>query len=536
MVSQRKQLDRTIMTLAVLGSLVLLNVVGLAFFGRLDLTRHKQFSLSQATRSLLRELHEPLTVRAYFTKDLPPPHASNARYVRDMLEEYYAQSHGKVRFEFIDPAAEETSEDKEKRKELKQDIFGRAVREATSMERDLQQQGISPVQVRVNEDDKLEVKRAYMGLAVHFGDKKQVIPVVSDTAGLEYELTTMMRKLVRIKAPKVGLVSGHGGLSPQQDYGKAHAMLAELYEMREVDLAQDLPPDLDALLVVGPKSAFSAAEKQRLDAFMRAGHSTAFFLAAIKPSLQNLQSEDNAPELGDLLAAYGLAMEPGLMLDAECATISVAQQAGFMRINQPVRYPYILLPRSLEDGDLTRGLAQVALPFISPVQVKAPEGGAVQAQVLARSSATSWVQNPPYNLDPMQHWTPPAGGSAAATRPLMVALTGTFQGMGAAASPPAADLPKSRILLAGGAAWLTDPFFAKPNETLLLNLVDWLVRDDDLLAVRSRGLAAAPLRPVSDSGRNAAKYLNIIGLPTAFIGFGLVRWRRREARRARVTL
>ena len=534
--SQRKQIDRTVWTAAVLGSLVLINVVGLSLFGRLDLTRDRQFSLSQATRAMLADLHEPVTVRAYFTKELPPPHSSNARYVKDMLDEYYTHSHGMLRFEFIDPAAEETSEDKEKRKDVKQDIFGRQVREATSMERELQQLGIPPVQVRVNEDDKLEVKRAYMGLAVHFGDKKEIIPVVSDTAGLEYQLTTMMRKLVRIKAPRVGLVTGHAGLSPQQDFAKAHGMLAELYEMSDVDLTKDIPAELDALLVVGPKTAFTAAEKHNLDAFLVSGHSVAFFLAAIKPSLQNLQSEDNTPELSDLLAAYGLSMDPGLMLDAECATISVAQQAGFMRINQPVRYPYILLPRSLEDQALTHGLAQVVLPFMSPVQVKVPEGSNGQYEVLARSSAMSWLQGPPFNLDPMQHWTPPASGSPADARPLMVTLAGNFKGMSPQASAAAADAPKARILFTGGAAWLTDPFLAKPNETLLLNAVDWLVRDDDLLAVRSRGLAAAPLRAVSDTGRNAAKYLNIIGLPMAFVGFGLVRWRRREGRRSRITL
>ena len=533
--SQRKQIDRTVWTLAVLGSLALLNVVGLGLFGRLDLTHDKQFSLSDATRNMLHDLHEPVTVRAYFTKDLPPPHASNARYVRDMLEEYYTHSRGMLRFEFIDPAAEETTEDKEKRKDVKQDIFGRQVREATSMERDLQQLGIPPVQVRVNEDDKLEVKRAYMGLAVHFGDKKDVIPVVSDTAGLEYQLTTMMRKLVRIKAPRVGLVTGHEGMSPEQDFSKAHGTLGELYELSKVDLTNPVPADLDALLMVGPKTPFTLAERHNLDAYMSSGHSVAFFLAAIKPSLQNLQSEDNHPEIIDLLNAYGLAMEPGLVLDAECATISVAQQAGFMRINQPVRYPYILLPRSLEDESLTRGLAQVVLPFMSPVQVKVPEGSTGAVQVLARSSAMSWVQEPPFNLDPMQHWTPPANGTAADARPLMVTLTGNFKGM-VAQSNPAADAPKSRILLSGGAAWLSDPFFAKPNETLLLNTVDWLVRDDDLLAVRSRGLAAAPLREVPEAGRNAAKYFNIIGLPMTFIGFGLVRWRRRESRRSRITL
>ncbi|HCF62484.1 MAG TPA: ABC transporter permease, partial [Myxococcales bacterium] len=58
-----------------------------------------------------------------------------------------------------------------------------------------------------------------------------------------------------------------------------------------------------------------------------------------------------------------------------------------------------------------------------------------------------------------------------------------------------------------------------------------------LLAVRTRGLAAAPFdKDLTDGKRNAARYLNILGLPLAFVGFGLVRWRMRESRRSKVSL
>jgi hypothetical protein len=49
-------------------------------------------------------------------------------------------------------------------------------------------------------------------------------------------------------------------------------------------------------------------------------------------------------------------------------------------------------------------------------------------------------------------------------------------------------------------------------------------------------LSAAPLGEVSDGARSAIRYANILGMPLLFIAFGLVRWRRRESRRARVTL
>jgi len=67
-------------------------------------------------------------------------------------------------------------------------------------------------------------------------------------------------------------------------------------------------------------------------------------------------------------------------------------------------------------------------------------------------------------------------------------------------------------------------------------MMDWLVRDDALLAVRTRGLQAAPLAEVRDSTRSTIKYVNILGVPLLCVVFGLVRWRRRESRRTRVSV
>lgn len=300
--TKKKSLDRTVLALAVVGSLVLVNLIGLKLFGRLDLTRDRQFTLSEATQKVLADLVDPVTVRAYFTADLPPPYSTNARYVRDLLDEYYAHAGGNFRYEFIDPAAEETAADKEKKKEVKHDIFGRAVREATSIERELQGLGIPPVQVRVNEDDKIEVKRAYMGLAIHHGDKKEVIPLVRETTGLEYDLTTLVRKLTRAKTPKIALVGGHEGLDPQRDFGRAWQMLGQTYDLTTVDLTEtkEIPADVDAVLVVGPRTPFSDEEKRALDAFVMTGKGAAFLLDPIRPDLSTLQSEETAHGLGDL--------------------------------------------------------------------------------------------------------------------------------------------------------------------------------------------------------------------------------------------
>ena len=113
--------NRTLFVVALVGSLVLVNVLGLRLFGRLDLTKEKAYTLSKATKDTLTALEEPVVVTAYFTEQLPAPYSSNARYVRDLLEEFRAVSKGKVAFEFVDPQSQETDADKEAKKEVKTD-------------------------------------------------------------------------------------------------------------------------------------------------------------------------------------------------------------------------------------------------------------------------------------------------------------------------------------------------------------------------------------------------------------------------------
>ena len=225
--------------------------------------------------------------------------------------------------------------------------------------------------------------------------------------------------------------------------------------------------------------------------------------------------------------------------------IGVQRQQGFMVINQPVRYPYLPVPKRLDpQHPLTRGLTNVAFAFMSPLSVTASEASGVVAEVLVRSSERSWIETAPYNLDPFQQWS--IDETRQGARPLVVTLSGPIPSHFASqdneeqTSVEPALRPEvaanARILVAGGASFLTDQLMSPGNEAFVLNLMDWLVLDEALLAVRSRGLAAAPLDEIGARARSTIKLLHILGLPLACVLFGLFRWRWRESRRSTVTV
>ena len=55
--------------------------------------------------------------------------------------------------------------------------------------------GIPAVQVNAIEKDKIELKRVYMGLAILFENKREVMPIIQSTQNLEYEIKTTFKNV-----------------------------------------------------------------------------------------------------------------------------------------------------------------------------------------------------------------------------------------------------------------------------------------------------------------------------------------------------
>ena len=82
--------------------LIFLNLTAGKFFFRLDLTAQHSFSLSDASKELVRSLDEPLSVKVFFSSGLPAPYNAAGRYLQDLLSEYEGVSSGRFSCEFFD--------------------------------------------------------------------------------------------------------------------------------------------------------------------------------------------------------------------------------------------------------------------------------------------------------------------------------------------------------------------------------------------------------------------------------------------------
>lgn len=533
-----------VMSLAVVGSLIFVNIIGWTAFARLDLTSDQRFTLSPSTTAMLDRLDDRVTIRAYFSEKMSPRYSNNRRYVRDILDEYYAASGGRVVYEFIDPVAQETDEDKKKKEDLKRDIFGRIVREKTSVETELEGLGVQPIQDRVIKGDSFEDRKVYMGIVLKSGDEQEVIPVVSDPATLEYELTTRVRKLTRTKTPKVRILSGFGGPTEQEGLRYLFALLGENYDVESLDLAADasIPDDVNAIVLVGPTQALSEKAKREVDRFISMGGSAALFLDDNEFDLRTLQPTPTDHGMKPQLASYGVNFSEEYVWDPECQVISMNTGSSFggIPVSQQIQYPLIPSPQQLNpDNPITRGLGQTAFPFTKSVKVESRDG--LEIGVLASSSPEArllkTLDTNPLSIAPSRMTAERV--TEPEVRNFLVTMKGAMKshfasegGQEGSEETPAA-VGAARLLVSGTSRFIRDELMRNPmHQALALNAMDWLLLDEALLGLRTRGLTSAPFdSELTDTARNSIRYANMLGLPLLFIVFGLIRRQLRESKR-----
>ncbi len=160
-------------------AVVLINIVGITLFFRLDLTADNKYSLSPASTEVLAKISAPLTIKVFFTKDLPAPHNITEQYLHDLLGEYAANAGKNFNYQFYNVTPAQSGE----------------MTKVSEDQKLAEDYGIHAVQVQNIEADEVKVKKAYMGLVIIYGDMIEKITPIKTTDGLEYQITTTIRKL-----------------------------------------------------------------------------------------------------------------------------------------------------------------------------------------------------------------------------------------------------------------------------------------------------------------------------------------------------
>jgi ABC-type uncharacterized transport system involved in gliding motility auxiliary subunit len=344
-----------------------------------DLTQQRLFTISNGTRSMLRSIDEPISLKLYFSKRLGEAAPVYARYferVRALLQQYADIAGPGLDVAVFDPEPFSDSEDKAVAAGLRG--------------------------VRLNQEGEV----GYFGLVGNNStDSDSTIPFFTTDreAFLEYDLTKLIYTLANPKKRVVGLMTSlplDGGMNPMAMLGGGRQQLPPQMIMEQIrdffdvkTLAQDvkeIPSDIDVLMVVQPDKLTPEAA-YAIDQFVIGGGK---ILALVDPVAEmggragpmGMPPGGPSPEFVKLLKAWGVDFDPSKV----AGDIATARRVQFGGGARPTVTEYVgwlgLDRRSIDEKDVLSGGVE-RLNLASPGFLSKAEGATTQVTPILLTSA-----------------------------------------------------------------------------------------------------------------------------------------------------
>ena len=532
------------------------NIVAARFLtSRLDLTAEHLYTLSQGTRNTLAKIGEPITLRFYYSTrlgDEVPSYGVYAQRVRELLDQYVAAAHGKIRLEVYNPQAFSDVEDR-----------------AVAF-------GLKGVPLDA------QGEQVYFGLAAtNSTDDQQVIAFFAPERErfLEYDLTKLVHSLAFPKKTVVGLMTTlplEGDMMAMMR-GRPSQPMAVIEQLQQLDRIKPLasnidaiPADVDVLMLVHPqnlpdKTLFA------IDQFVLKGGKALVFvdplseLQASHPSQLNPPGSPNSSNLERLFKSWGIEVPantvvgdrrnaqrvgvpvPGrgtrpldyiAWINLQAANLNredmiTADLSHIMMASSGIIEPLegaktTIEPLITTSSDSTKIPAEklIGLPDVAGLltQFKSDDKRYILAAHVAGIVDTAFPDGPPKPPEPAKPEVaakpdpadPPeseAGEKKAAEAPPAAAKP---------AEAPAADWVKTsaqpiNVVVVADTDMLDDRFWMQTqdffgqrvaiptanNADFVDNAVEVLAGGNDLVGLRSRGTSARPFEVVNRIGRDA---------------------------------
>ena len=361
---------------------VAVNILASGWTQRLALTEQRLYTLSPGSRSVLRQIDEPITVRFYYSDRLGrevPAYGTYATRVREMLDEYAAVSGGKIRVEQLNPLPFSDEEDRAV-------AFGL--------------QGVPITQGG---------EQVYFGIAAtNSTDDEQVLGFLQPERErfLEYDLTKLVYNLANPKKKVVALITDlplEGDVMAMRMTGRPPqpwAIMEQLrafFEMRQLGgEVSEIGDDVAVVMIVHPKK-LSAQTQYAVDQFVLRGGRAIVFVdpnseaERSRPNpMQRGPVEDASSNLPELFKAWGVEMVGGKVLGDRLAARKV-NAGGSSRI-QAVDYVawLALQPANFDTADPITAELKI-MNLASTGVLRKVEGGTTEIKPLVQSSAASML-------------------------------------------------------------------------------------------------------------------------------------------------
>lgn len=548
-----------------LNILVNVRIGGLGLYANIDLTEEKRFTLSPATKSVLRELDDVVFVKVLLDGNFPAPLKRLQRATLEMLEDFRSVS-PYVEFDFEDPSQGTTEE-------------------VNNLRQQLQEWELQPTNFGTRDETQI----VYPFALVRYGDRvfpvdlfdEDVPGVLPDevinisVSQLEYKLANAIQK-VRLSPNNQEFIlftEGQGELDSLEIFD-FQTSLEAFYSTARIDLDSiiTISPEIKLVVVAKPKQAFSDRDKFKLDQYVMSGGKVLWLIDHVAMGLDTLMVKNRfypAPydlNLDDLWFKYGIRFADNFVLDYRCSSIPLVMgpQGTPPRF---FRYPYhpVVIPDI--DHPITKGLGLMNFKYPSALDTEVQTAPGLERTVLLRSSDNSMYQKLPVEMDfDFLRYPLKEEAFQKPPQPLAMLVEGEFPSFFANRMSDEMkegmeqlnielrdqSLPTAMIVVADGDLARNEVnrmngkvaplgfnryeeqgrgYLFKGNKDFLINCVEYLVSDHGVFEARGKEVKLRLLdRMKAENQKTTWQLINVL-LPIVFLtafGFGYNWWRRRK--------
>jgi ABC-2 type transport system permease protein len=573
MINKRRNIKRGNITglLLAIAIVILVNIIAGFFTARIDLTVEKRYSLSPATKRLLKKLDDVVFFKVYLTGDLPPGFQRLSNETREMLDEFRAYS-DRIQYEFVNPSENPNTKDRNDAYRL------------------LVEHGLQPTDLRVSKKGASSQIIIFPGTLVSYHGREVPVQLLmaqlqedpnkvlnNSIQSLEYNLASAIKNLTTAIKPRIAFIEGQGELSPMETID-LHNSLSEFYNVDRITLSNKISSlavrlksetgkdalvnKYRAIIIAKPNQPFDERDKFLIDQFIMRGGKVLWLIDPVFASMDSLQKYNstmgipNNINLEDMLFNYGVRVNVNLVQDMNALPIPVKTgQIG----NQP-QFDYfkwyffpVLMPSV--NHPVVNGLNAIKSEFLSTIDTIHAPG--IKKTILLETSQYARSVNAPALIDlEILKQQPNERVFNKGPLPVAVLLEGEFASAFLFRIPPElsenTDLgyrAKSKntkmIVIADGDIVKNQFHYSQGyplplgfdqytkqtfgNKDLALNAMNFLCDDSGLISVRSRELKLRMLDSTKVAKQRLFWQLLNILLPILLItGFGIAKSRLRK--------
>jgi len=368
---------------------IAVNFLASGFHSRLDLTKEKRYTLSNATKQLLKNLNEPVMIDVFLKGDFPSGFKKLSLSASELLKVFKENGKRNIIYNFYEPD-EMISADR-KYADTLLSMGAAPINLTVQLKAGEQQQFVFPV-AWIRYQDRSTLVNLYTG------GKRVITPeeLNSAEALMEYQFVNAINKITQETKAFVGYAVGNGEPAGAEVQDLIEGTLRPNYQLFTLNLPSQpsIPDTFKVLMIVKPTISFTEDEKFKLDQYIMRGGKIIWMIDDLAAEMDSLKLNartvafERNLNLTDQLFRYGARINPDLVMDLQCDFLPFI--AGGTPENPQyefLRWNYFPLFESKNTHPINKNLRLISSRFANSIDTVKAEG--IKKTFLLQSSAAS---------------------------------------------------------------------------------------------------------------------------------------------------